>query len=204
MSNLILIGAGGHARSCIDVLEQEGLNRIVGLLDNRLTKIGENVLGYPILGSDEILITVRNSATHVLVCIGQVRDVEPRVRVFNYAKELGYKGAIVISPRASVSASSIIRDGTVVMHGAIVNAGAVIGENCIVNTHAIIEHDVEVGDHCHISTGAILNGGVQVGSGSFVGSGATISNDIIVGKNCFIPLGARVINHVDSDKATLE
>ena len=204
MPNIILIGAGGHARSCIDVLELEGSHRIIGLLDNCAKKTGEEVLGHPVLGSDEILKTVRNTATHFLVCIGQLRDVKPRVRVFNYAKELGYEGAILISPTALVSASATIGDGTIVMHGATVNAGAVIGKNCIVNTHAIIEHDVEVEDHCHISTGVILNGGVQIGARSFIGSGSTLSNNIIVGKDCFIPLGTRVVSHVDSNKGMLE
>ncbi len=30
--NLILIGAGGHARACIDAIEQEGIYKIAGLV----------------------------------------------------------------------------------------------------------------------------------------------------------------------------
>ena len=30
---IILIGGGGHCKSCIDVIEQEGKYRIVGILD---------------------------------------------------------------------------------------------------------------------------------------------------------------------------
>ena len=42
---LILIGAGGHCNSCIDVIEQENKYRIVGLIDKKkkfIKKIKKN------------------------------------------------------------------------------------------------------------------------------------------------------------------
>jgi len=46
MKDIILIGGGGHCRSVIDVIEQEGLFSIVGIVD-RPEKLGDKVLGYP-------------------------------------------------------------------------------------------------------------------------------------------------------------
>ena len=53
MSNptILLIGAGGHARACIDVIEQEGRFNIAGLV-GLPHEVGSRVLGYPVLGSD--------------------------------------------------------------------------------------------------------------------------------------------------------
>ena len=36
MNNIILIGGGGHAYSCIDVIEAERKFKIIGLIDNKL------------------------------------------------------------------------------------------------------------------------------------------------------------------------
>ena len=48
---ILLIGAGGHCRSCIDVIEQEGRWDIAGLVGQK-DDIGASVLGYKVIASD--------------------------------------------------------------------------------------------------------------------------------------------------------
>jgi hypothetical protein len=48
---IILIGGGGHFKSCIDVIEQEGIFDIAGIVDIS-EKRGLIVLGYPVIGTD--------------------------------------------------------------------------------------------------------------------------------------------------------
>ena len=48
MDKIILVGAGGHARSCIDVIELNGIYKIVGLVEKDYSEGNEN-LGYPII-----------------------------------------------------------------------------------------------------------------------------------------------------------
>ena len=51
-NSLILIGGGGHCKSCIDVVEQEGCYTIAGILD-KAEMVGTHVLDYPVIGTDE-------------------------------------------------------------------------------------------------------------------------------------------------------
>ena len=44
MKKIILIGAGGHCKSCIDVIEEEKKFEIVGIIDNFRKK---SIFGYP-------------------------------------------------------------------------------------------------------------------------------------------------------------
>ena len=54
MKYLLLIGGGGHCRSCIDVIEAEGKYIIAGIVTQ--TDGGcESVLGYDVLGGDDNL-----------------------------------------------------------------------------------------------------------------------------------------------------
>ena len=46
---IILIGAGGHALSCIDVIEQEDKFKIAGLIGKK-EELGRKVCGYNIIG----------------------------------------------------------------------------------------------------------------------------------------------------------
>ncbi len=168
---LLLIGGGGHCKSCIDVIEQENRFQIAGIIDLP-EKIHQTVLGYPIIGSDGNLSELLPSYPNILITIGQIKSASQREQVFNTAKRLGAKFPVIISPLAYVSAHARIDEGTIIMHHALINAGAKVGKNCIVNTKALVEHDATIGDHCHIATGALVNGGVIVGKGSFWGSGA--------------------------------
>ena len=53
MNNIILIGGGGHAKSCIDVIELEKKYKICGVIDSYKSK--KKILGYKIIGSDKNL-----------------------------------------------------------------------------------------------------------------------------------------------------
>jgi len=181
---IILIGGGGYSKACIDVIEQEKKFEIVGIIDER--RIGEKVLGYPIVGSDQDLERLAKKKYKFLISLGQIGNVQKRIDLFNKLKTCRARLATVFSPLAYVSRHAEVMEGTIVMDGAIVNAGACVGKNCIINTKALIEHDAQVGCHCHVSTGAIINGGVVIGEGSFIGSGAVSKQSAVIGKNSFI------------------
>lgn len=187
---ILLVGAGGHARSCIDVLELAGWD-IAGLI-GLPQEAGTRVLGYPVVGTEADLPRLLGDAPSALVVIGEIKSPELRIAMFERLGVAGFRRPAVISPLAHVSAHARVGEGSIVMHGAVVNAGAVVGDNCIINSRALIEHDAQVAAHCHISTGSVLNGGVRVGRGSFVGSGAVVRQEIRIGEYCVIGMGSMV------------
>lgn len=195
---ILLVGSGGHARSCIDVLESAGF-RIAGLV-GRQDEVGSSVFGYPVLGVDDDLPALMKDASAALVAVGQIDTPILRMRLYERLCELGYALPAIVSTFAYVSPRARIGAGSIVMHGAIVNAGVTIGNNCIINSHSLVEHDSDVGDHCHIATRAVLNGGVRVGQGTFVGSGAIVREGVALGKQSVIGMGLSV-RHSQPDGA---
>jgi sugar O-acyltransferase (sialic acid O-acetyltransferase NeuD family) len=187
-SRLLLIGAGGHARSCIDVIERQGHFAIQGLVGTA-GEVGRDVLGYRVLGDDAALGRLLADCPAALVAVGQIESPEPRINLFGRVRELGFDLPTIVSPAACVSRHSDLGPGTIVMHGAVVNAGARIGENCIINSQSLIEHDARVGAHCHIATRSVVNGGCRIGEGSFLGSGSVLREGLTVGERCIIGMG---------------
>lgn len=184
-NSLILIGGGGHCKSCIDVIEQEGRFTIEGIIDLPEKK-GEKILGYPIIGNDDDLESLIRSDNYFLITLGQIKTAQRRKELFEFLKAKAANLPVIISPKAYVSTHATIDEGTIIMHHALVNANAKIGKNCIINTKALVEHDVEIGNHCHISTGATVNGHVQIGAETFIGSGAVTKENIKIEANSFI------------------
>tara|TARA_B100000212_G_scaffold342023_1_gene327215 strand:+ start:6570 stop:7199 length:630 start_codon:yes stop_codon:yes gene_type:complete len=200
--NLILIGAGGHAHSCIDVIEHTGIFKIAGLIGEE-EELQNECMGYPVIGTDSDLPDLAKRYEYALIALGQIETALVRQRIYDQASALGFKFPTIISETAHVAGSALVGDGTIVMHGAIVNSNAMIGSNCIINTKALIEHDATVADHCHISTGAIVNGEVTIGSSSFVGSASVIKQGIELGRGCIIGMGLSVRhNQPENSKIT--
>lgn len=189
---ILLVGAGGHARACIDVIEHEARFTVAGLVGLH-EEVGTQILGYPVLGTDEDLPALLRDCRHALVTLGQIKTPEKRIRLFNAIEQNNCTLPVVVSPGAHVSRHASLGAGSIVMHGAIVNAGATVGRNCIINSLALVEHDTAVGDHCHVSTAAVINGGASVGAGTFIGSNSCIRDNIRIGDNCVIGMGQRVL-----------
>ena len=193
--HMILIGGGGHCKSCIDVIEQQGKYQIAGIVDIP-EKLHQKVLGYEVIATDKDLPRLVNGYENFLITLGQIKSPEKRISIFQTLKESGAKLPVIISPLAYVSKHAEIGDGTIIMHNALINAGAKIGSNCIINSKALIEHDAIIGDNCHIATGAIINGGVKVGRGTFFGSNTVSKEYIEIGEKAVICCGAKITKNV--------
>ena len=192
---IILVGAGGHSRSCIDVIEREGKFKIKGLigLDE---EVGNFVNGYEVLTTDSHLSKLLGRCRYALIAIGQI--LSPEMRIYAYEKVLktGFQLATIVAPTAYVSRHAQLESGTIVMHGAIVNSGVKVGENCIINTNVIIEHQSQISKHCHISTGVIVNGGVSIGESCFIGSGTIIREGISIGSKSIVGMSSSIRNDI--------
>ena len=75
MKKIILIGAGGHCKSCIDVIEEEKKFEIVGIIDNFRKK---SIFGYPVIGKDKDLLKVRKMTKYALITVGQIKSSASR------------------------------------------------------------------------------------------------------------------------------
>lgn len=190
MKTLVLIGGGGHCKSVIEAAESVNY-KILGILDIP-QKLGEDVLGYKIIGTDDDIPNYADNAEFIIT-VGQIKSSVIRHIIAERVKKAGGKFATIIACDAYVSKHAEISEGTVVLHKAFVNAGAKVGCNCIINTMVNIEHDARIGDFCHISTGTMVNGEAVIGQDCFVGSGSTVYNGVSICDETIIA-AASVVN----------
>lgn len=184
---IVLIGGGGHCQSVIDVIECQNKYSIKGILE--ANKTTEEVLGYTVLGTDDLIADLVEENVYFIITVGQIKSYSIREKISKIITDANGELATVISPRAYVSKHSKVEAGTVIMHDVVVNVGATIGKNCIINTKSNIEHDAIIEDYCHISTCGVVNGNSIIKRGTFIGSNATISNGITVNENSIISAG---------------
>ena len=188
-SDLVVVGGGGHAKTCLDIMANQDSYRVVGIVsiseDDNSTKL-------PWLGDDAAIPELAKSIKNFFIAIGQITTPGPREKVGQLLERLNLHAPSFISQSSIVSPSAVIGEGTIILPNSFVGADVKIGKHSIVGSGAIIEHDTIVEAYCHIATGAIVNGECNIGSGSFVGAGAVLRNQINVVSHSFVRMGAIV------------
>jgi UDP-perosamine 4-acetyltransferase len=190
---VVIIGAGGHAKVCIELLRAMGkeVSFCVGGKDSP-----DSCLGVPVLKGDENLMRLRKEGyTDLFIAIG---SNQLRSRLADVAKEMGFRLVNAISPTAVVSPSAKIGIGVAIMVGALINAEADIGDLAIINTGASIDHDCVIGRAVHIAPQSGLAGKVKVGAGSFLGVGCNVIPGVEIGENVTVGAGGVVISNIPS------
>ena len=115
MKPLLLIGCGGHARSLIELVESSLQWEIYGLV-GLPEQCGTNVLGYPVVYSDQELPLLREECPAAVLAIGQLPDSSSRVRLSARLNQLGFQFPVLISAHAVVSRHARLGPGTTVGH----------------------------------------------------------------------------------------
>ena len=195
MKSLVLIGNGGHCKSCIELIETSKEFKIKGIVVNPDDQT-KKFMNYKVIGDDNNLKKCINKNDQALICVGQIKSPKKRIILFDLLMENKISLATVKSKKSIVSKHASLGDGCCVMHKVVINAGAKVGLNCILNTNSLIEHDTIIGNHCHISTGVIINGAVEVGNGCFLGSGVIIREGVKIGAESVISAGQIIMNDV--------
>ena len=194
---IILLGAGGHCKSCIEVILGISQYSILGIVDKDGSST-KHILGHYVMGTDKDLELLINRCSSVLVTVGQIKSPKIRISLFERAKSLGFNFPVIRSHYSYISKSAQIGEGTILLNHSLINTSVKVDANCIINTKALIEHDARIGSHCHVSTGAIINGCVRVEDRCFIGSGAVIHEGVTIGSGSIISAGQIIRKDVAS------
>jgi UDP-perosamine 4-acetyltransferase len=194
---IVVIGAGGHAKVCIELLRAMGepVDWCVGGEDGP-----DTCVGVPVLRGDVHLARLRDEGYHrVFVALG---SNSLRERLADDVVKLDFTLVSAISPTSEISPSARIGVGVAIMSGVVINAESNIHDLAIINTGATIDHDCVIGRAAHIAPQSGLAGNVSVGRRSFLGIGSRAIPGVRIGEDVVVGAGAVVIRDVE-DGATV-
>lgn len=192
--NVIILGAGGHAKVIADIIEKNGDN-VVGFLDdnednqNKIIYKDKKVIG-------KIKDALFCESTEFIIAIGS-NAIRKKI-----AEQYNLNWYTAIHPSAIVANEVTIGIGTVVTANAVINPGTKIGQHCIINTSSSVDHDNVIEDFVHISPGATLAGTVTIKELTWICAGATVINNITIEKNNVIGAGAVVVKDIIDNNKT--
>ena len=194
--NILVAGAGGHAKVIIDAIRLQGTLNIIALFDPSVSD-QDYAHGYPVLRSQEGLADAMTSEP-IEGCVVGIGDNTTRKRVHAEMRD-AYPDLVfpaVIHPAATIAESAVTGHGVFVAAGAVIAPGCRIEEGSLVNTGAVVDHDSVLHAFSSIAPGAVLGGCCQVGKAAHVGLGANLIHGITIGHSTVVGAGATVIRDV--------
>ena len=192
--NVVIIGAGGHAKVIADIITKSNDN-VIGFLDDNLDIQNKTIyLNKTVLGTIKDIDKYKEYYFIIGIGNNNIRE--------NIANSYDLKWYTAIHPNAIIANEVSIEEGSVVMAGSIINTGTKIGKHCIINTKSSLDHDNIIENYVHISPGATLAGTVHIKEKTWICAGATIINNITIAKNNIIGAGSVVIKDINEENST--
>jgi sugar O-acyltransferase (sialic acid O-acetyltransferase NeuD family) len=181
-----IFGAGGHGRVIAELLQFNDCKVEAFFDDSPKLNLINSI---PIISSN--FIEGNEIKLQIIIAVG---DNLTRKSISQRLSHNAFYSCF--HKNATISPSSKIDNGTVVMQNAIINSNVEIGKHVIINTATIVEHDCVIEDYAHISPNATLLGNVTVGEGTQIGAGVIALPGIKIGKWCVIGAGSVLLNNI--------
>ena len=160
---LVLVGASGHAKVVIDIIEQQGSYWIAHLLDDNAGLQGKSFSAIrcwarradlPALPTERLLPRHRHHRRQRGTC-----------RIAAPVAPEWLRNSPARFTRAPASAAGRRSDRAASSWPGASSTRRSVGGNVIINTGATVDHDCRIEDAVHIAPGCHLCGGVSVGAG---------------------------------------
>ena len=195
-NNIVIIGSSGHSSVIIDIIEKESKYSIVGLIDS-YKALGEETLGYPVIGKDKDLKDLEkiHRLDGGIIAIGDNwLRYKAHQNILRILPDFNFVTAL--HPNAQIGKNVTIGKGTVVMGGVVVNPNSKIGNDCILNTKCSLDHECSIGNYSSLAPGVTTGGNVKIGEFTAVSLGANVIHDVNIGNHTIIGAGSLVIKDI--------
>lgn len=185
-----IIGAGGHTRSLVNLLEINKLGIAAIYDDSYKARHRELICGYGLKGA--IKDVPRGSGCKIVISIGDNQKREELFRRFYsqlHKDNLKHKSAIIENRTHFGVCNQIFAR-------VYINSGVIIKDDNILNTGCTIEHESRLGSHNHVSVCSVICGRVTIGNRCLIGTGAVVINKIRICDNVIIGANSVVVEDI--------
>lgn len=200
MTDVVIIGAGGHAAEIDEYIKYSQRIRgkrelnVIGFLDDNPGNYARYKLSAPLFGS----VTDHKVIKGHSYIIGIANLKYRRLLVEEY-KTNGANFVSFIHCSAYISKSSIVSEGSIIGPNATIGPNVKIGKFTLVNSRCSLGHDTIIGDYNLISPNVCFSGFTEVGDENLFGINSATIPGIKVGSRNKIAAGMILDQNIEND-----
>jgi sugar O-acyltransferase (sialic acid O-acetyltransferase NeuD family) len=196
---LILLGDSAFAEVAFEYFTHDSPYEVVAFAVERAYLKRPELFGRPVVALEDLSAGYAPSDHWFYAAVVYTQLNRLRARLYRTAKDMGYRPASYVSPRAFVWRNVKFGDHCFVFENNVIQPFATIGDDVVVWSGNHIGHHSTVRDHCFISSHVVVSGFCDIGENCFLGVNATLGNNVTVGADCLLGAGAVVTKDVPAD-----
>src|SRR4051812_23626003 len=196
---LILLGDSAFAEVAFEYFTHDSPYEVVAFAVERAHLKRPELFGRPVVALEDLPARYAASDHWFYAAVVYTQLNRLRARLYHAAKEMGYRPASYVSPRAFVWRNARLGEHCFVFENNVIQPFATVGDNVVLWSGNHIGHHSKVGDHCFVSSHVVVSGFCDIGESCFLGVNATLGNNVTVGADCLLGAGAVVTKDVPAD-----
>lgn len=195
MKDIIIIGAGKHAKVVIDILESMG-RRVSFILDDDPDLVGNKLLNVEVIGGIDKLDNLSSTEYEISISIGHPKI---RKKIYQKIKRWNFDFVNAVHPKTDLANSVNLGEGIIINSGVVIHPDVTLQNNIILGLNATVSHDSFIESHVHISPGVHITGECIIKECVDLGTGAVVLPRKTIAENSIIGAGAVVNKNIDKN-----
>jgi sugar O-acyltransferase (sialic acid O-acetyltransferase NeuD family) len=196
---LILIGDSAFAEVAFEYFTHDSPYEVVAFAVERAYLKRPELFGRPVVSLEDLPAKYDPADHSFYAALVYTQLNRLRARLYQTAKEMGYRPASYVSPRAFVWRNVTLGEHCFIFENNVLQPFVTVGDNVVLWSGNHIGHHSRIGDHCFVSSHVVVSGFCDIGASCFLGVNATLGNNVTVGPDCLLGAGAVVVKDVAAD-----
>ncbi len=192
IKKLVIVGSGETGLIAYEYFKYDSPYEVVAFSVNEQYITETSINDLPVVPFETLEEKYNPNEYEVYVAISSGKLNRNRTKVYNEAKDKGYKCASYISSKAFVWRNVGIGENCFIFEDNTLQPFVKIGNNVTLWSGNHIGHNSTIKDNCFISSHCVISGFCEVGENSFLGVNCTVENNIKIAKDNFIGAGALI------------
>lgn len=200
---LVLLGDSAFAEIAYEYFTHDSEYEVVAFSVEREYLRREQLFGLPVVPFEELPEHFGPTEHELYAALVYTQGNTLRRRLYETAKEKGYRPASYVSRHAFVWRNVKLGEHCFIFENNVVQPFVTLGDNVVLWSGNHIGHHSTIGDHCFISSHVVISGFVEVGHSCFLGVNSTVANNTRIGNRCTVGAGALILGEVGDDETVV-
>jgi sugar O-acyltransferase (sialic acid O-acetyltransferase NeuD family) len=203
MSNskkVIIFGTTQFAQIAYYYLTHDSPYEVVGFTVNKEFMTQEKLFELPIIPFENIESNFSPSDYSMFVAVGYINVNKTRAKIYNKAKNKGYKLISYVNSKSTTWNDLDIGDNCFIFENNVIQPFTKIGNDVILWSGNHIGHHNIIKDHCFFASHVVVSGNVTIEPYCFLGVNSTIRDGIVIGSECVIGAGSLILENTKSQE----
>ena len=197
---LFIIGDSAFAEVAYESFTHDSEYGVAGFAVERAFMKRSELFGLPVVAFEDAEEHFPVAETSFFAALVYTQLNRVRTRLYQAAKNKGYRPASYISSRAFVWRNVALGEHVFIFEDNTIQPFVRIGNNVVLWSGNHIGHHSRIDDNCFISSHVVVSGFCEIGRNSFLGVNATIANNIAIAEDTWLGPNVTITSNTEPNQ----